>query len=181
MAAIVYSTDTYASSQAITDAGLGNDITQTFSYVTGASLALLITDYIRLCKLPRGAIITNWYMFVPDIESSTGALLVSLGLGGNANLDNLGAVLAAATPLAFLSSSVIGRAGGHINPLFQVDIAGANLAVASGVVAQALPSAPLIADQDLILTATAAATAAGAGGTLKGYVTYNMHYPSAKF
>ncbi len=179
MAAIVYNADGYLASQAITDQGLGFDITATFSRVMNTT-GLLITDFIRLAKLPKGAIIFDWFLFVPALDSSTG-LLLSLGLGGNATLDNTGAVLAAATPTAFLSSTTIGRAGGHVTPMESLGISGTTPIAPVGIVAAALPAAALTCDQDLILTYTAAATGSVAGGTLRGFVKYHMHAPSAVF
>lgn len=182
MASITYYADTYASSQAITDVGLGFDITQTFKYVTGAAFTFAATDTLRLAKLPRGAIILDWFLFIPDIDSST-TLKFDLGLSGNANLDNTGAVLAAAAPAAFILESTGGQAGCIVSPQIQLALNGTTPVAPTGLVAGALPYAYLAADQDFMLTAHAAegATGAGAGGTLKGYVKYHMHYPAAAF
>lgn len=177
--AVIYDADTYAASQAITDAGLGVNITETFSRVMSTT-ALLITDQVRLAKIPAGAIITDWSLVLPAMDSNA-VLRLSLGLGGNANLDNTGAVLAAATLTAYLSSSAFGGAGAaYVGPMMKLDVNGAN-PIASAAVAGALPSAALTCNQDLVLSWTVAGTGTVAGGTLKGSVTYHMHYPAAVF
>lgn len=139
----------YAASVPITSNG-AQDITETFSYVTGGSMALGPNEIINLVKLPKGATITGWYLRPPDIDSGT-TLTLDFGLASNTSL--------------LLHDSTIGQAGGVASPKN----------APNGLVTNAIPAAILTADDVLVLKATAPAAGAGAGGTLNGWVRYHMH------
>ena len=170
MASIPYYADGFTLSNGLMDSGTGNDVTATFSYVTGASFQFLITDTLSLVKIPKNAVILDWLLFVPDIESSTGALTMSLGLLTQSSA-------------YYLTDSQIGRAGGVVTPLLQASISNASVGSPSQQTATILTpltvtcaSSPASTNgYDVFgLTCTASATAAGAGGTLFGWVRYNL-------
>lgn len=139
----------YAGSTALTCTG-GADCTLTFSYVTGASLALWTNEIINLGKVPKGATIEGWYLNLPDMDSGTG-LTLSFGT--------------ATTPGLLLTDSTLGQAGG----------VGSHKNAPNGLTVNAVPAAILTADDAVVLKATAAAAGAGAGGTIKGWVRFHMH------
>jgi len=144
--------DTYTNSVAMTVPSC-EDVTAVFSYVTGGSLALALNDLLYLVKVPKGAQIVDFALWVPDLDSGT-TLTLSLGL-----------VNRAASAASFLNASTVGQAGGLVTPFNNPN----------GVVSGSVPDTALTADDIVALKAAAAAAGAGAGGTLKGYVRYHMH------
>lgn len=139
----------------------GYDILVPFSFAsTGLSTphALALDDTIQLAKIPKGAVIVDWYVYVPPLETSGSQLTLDLGLLYTD--DN-----------CFLDASTIGRAGGIASPI---------IAGLSGLVVNAIPytevnvAVATSADGSDIfqITCEAASNNAGNGGTLKGWVRY---------
>lgn len=150
--ATTYSVTGYSTSVSLGDSGTGLDVTAPFSFATSGlstAHALALNDVIQLLKLPKGAIITDFYVYIPDLDSGT-TLTLDFGLADATD--------------GILSDSTIGRAGG---------VASADNAP-NGLAVNAFPMAALSADNVLVLKATAASTGAGTGGTVKGWVRYNM-------
>lgn len=163
--ATVYVADTFTNSSAMGSPEIGN-ITQSFSYVTGASFTPTINSTLKLAKIPRGACIIDFLIWIPDIDS-VASLQLSLGLlnTNSATAGLKGATAGTSNAAIFLATSTAGRAAALVtatnNP--------------NGIVSGCVPTAPIIADDVLTLLWAAAPAGAGAGGTLAGYVTYFMH------
>lgn len=164
MATVYYATNatglTVLQAQAIQEPN-GYDIIVPFSFATaGLSTphVLAADDSIQLAKIPKGAVILDWYFYVPELEASGAQLTLDLGL-----------LYTGAS--AFLLNSTVGRSAGIVSPL---------VAATNGLVANALPSAEVnvavatSADGSDVfqLSAPAASNNAGTGGTLKGWVRY---------
>jgi len=124
------------------------DITATFSYTTGAT-RFWEGDTIDLVKIPQGAVVLEWYISCPDLDSST-SLTIDFGTPDDTD--------------KFLSDSTICRAVSK-----STSWSGPN-----GLVANALP-ATFTDDDEIVITVTAAANPTPpAGGVLSGWVRYNM-------
>lgn len=155
-------------------------------YATGntatamTALQLLTGDSIALAKIPKGAVIINWFLFVPDLDSGT-SLQLDLGLDAtNSTTAGLkGGTAAVSLAPCLFTASTVGQAGGYISPLIKGSITltspvASGAAVPTGQVG--VPLAPVIADcvLQLKVTSTAASSGAGSGGYLAGYVQYHV-------
>lgn len=152
VAGVVTGGDSVANANGLSDSGTGCDVTADFMFNTSgfATPHLMVTgDILRLCKLPKGARVVDWYVFIPDIDGAT------------TSTSNLGPETQ--DPDAFLVASTLGRTGG---------LATANNAP-NGLGANALP-VTITADDHFSLTAAAGGASAGTGGIFKGWVRYSM-------
>lgn len=157
----------YDQSSPVGDLGTGGDITVPFSFATSGLATphiLVAGDLIKLVKIPKGAVITDWQIHFPDIDGGANLLL------------DLGLVTTGAD--CFLADSTIGQAGGTASPTNNPN----------GIVTNAIPTAvagsttstPNTVDTNrfdvlqLRTVASQGSDGAGAGGTIKGYVTYNL-------
>lgn len=125
--------------------GVGVLITREFLYTI--SVAFIIADLIKLCKIPglgTPIIISNYYIDVPDLDTSTG---VTLDLGDNTTADK------------FVAAATVGQAVGKLTP-------------AVNGVAGIMPCQYSTA-QDLVLKIKSAATGTAATtGVIKGFMSY---------
>jgi hypothetical protein len=155
----------YTASQAVSEP-YGSDITVPFVFNTACLTTpylFVVNDVVKLVKIPKGAVITDWFLSMADVDS------------GSSSTTGLGLVNAGAAVL--LAASTIGQGGG-------------NLASVSGV-AGSLPYGEIntaVATQSdggdvLLLTASAAGAGAGPGtndatNLISGWVRYIMrpHY-----
>ena len=146
-------------SQAIQEPN-GYDIIVPFSFATSGLATphlFVINDTVQLAKIPKGAVILDYYVYMPDIDSAASATT------------DIGLLYTGAA--AFVSASTVGRSVGFISPL---------IAGTSGLVANALPYTEINVavatspdGSDVFqLKASAAGAGAGAGGTIKGWVRY---------
>lgn len=146
--ATVYLADTYPGQPAATT-DICADISQFFSFLV--SVALVINDTIKLCKIPKGAEVLDFIIDMPDLDSAT-SLAWDLG-------DSLSAA-------RYVSASTKGQSAAiicHVN---------------DGVVSS-LPYAYLIND-DLILKVNTAPGGGGTSATpIKGHLRYSMRAPGA--
>lgn len=154
----------FASSQAFAPAD-GKTVHVSFSAATtllATDHAFVLNDVVRLAKIPKGARITSYFLFLPDCDGGTNLTLdVGLTTQGQALL---------------LNESTGGQAGATITPFIQTGVTGASpVAVVSST--PAVFNLPLVvtADDVLSIKATTASASAGAGGTIKGWVEYTMH------
>lgn len=134
-------------SQPIVPDGAG-DATCTFAYTVNGG-AMSLNDTLGLCKLPKGAVIEEWYLYMPAQGT---AAVHSLGLQESV--------------AAFLTTSTVGAAAAVASPVNNPN----------GLTANALPTSPLTADTYLMLkTTTAATTPNTTPGTINGWVRYHVH------
>lgn len=143
------------------DSGTGCDVTAVFSFLTSGLATphkLELNDKIELAKIPKGAVITDFLITMPDVDSSN-TLRLDLGLTTQ-------------DPNAFVAAADKGKtAGDTLTP------------EGDGVQATGVPLECTCASGDaqtngydvFALVAQAASTGAGAGGTIKGWVRYNLH------
>lgn len=162
-------------SQPATDLGNGATTTIAFQFATAGFATAdkpLTGDVLQLVKIPKGALIYpgGWGLFIPDMESSTGALTIDFGL-------------LTQDPNAFLELSQIGRAGGYVTSFTQSSIANASVAspstqgvsIASLLSVTCASGAALTAGYDILaLTFATGSTAAGTTETIEGWITYNL-------
>lgn len=141
----------------------GYDITVPFSILNSAYATegvLVTADVVQLAKIPKGAVIIDWYLYAADID---GGSSLTLDLGLLYTDEN-----------AFLNASTIGQAGGLASPY---------IAATNGLIANAIPYAEVnvavatSADGSDIFALTVAAGSTGAGATgasaiTKGWVRY---------
>jgi hypothetical protein len=140
----------------ITSEGSPADVTCNFSYsVVGGAMSL--NDTLGLCKLPKGAIITDWYLF--------------MSAQGTAHAISLGPQEA---PAVFLTASACGVASGSCAAI-EHDTSGLTAATAT-LPLGGIPSSALAADTYLMMKVTTAATTPNStAGIIKGWVRYHMH------
>lgn len=62
--------------------GLQEDVSQDFSFTV--AVALVLNDIIDLCKAPKGAILLDFIINIPDLDSD-GAPAITLDLGDTGN------------------------------------------------------------------------------------------------
>lgn len=166
----------FANSKAISEPG-AQDITVQFywtptsaKYTDGTSFSFLaINQTIELCKMPKGAVLTNYFIVIPDLDSGT-TLTLDLGFKNlNSSTQGIkGATAATSNAAIFLAASTVGQAGATVY---------GTLTTANGYVVPTglagIPGlAPLIDDDTFQLLAHAAATGAGSGN-LYGWVRYH--------
>jgi len=60
--------------QGLTDSGTGLDVTSMFSYDIATGSAFIINDVVLLAKIPVGAVVTDFLVNVPSLDSSTGVV-----------------------------------------------------------------------------------------------------------
>ncbi len=149
----------------LADSGTGLDVTNVFSF----NMARLVTaqtfltgDVVQLALLPKGAIITDYSIKFPILDTSTG-ISISLGLS-----------IKASSTQAFVAAAVGSRSSALITITPLATLSATTLSAPATTIAQVLPYPALTADDILILTATAGCTTAGAGGTIQGWIRYNM-------
>lgn len=139
----------------------GYDITVPFTISNAgfASAGVLVTaDVIQLAKIPKGAVIIDWYLYMVDTD---GGSSLTLDLGLLYTDEN-----------CFLNASTVGQAGGIASPY---------IAATNGLIANAIPytevnvAVATSADGSDIFALTVAAGSTGAGSTTassKGWVRY---------
>lgn len=136
----------YDASQAVTVAD-SSDVTSTFTY-TAAGGAMALNATLGLAKLPKGAVIEEWYLNIP-VQGT--AAVASLGIQESAAI--------------FLTTSTCPAVGCVASPVNNPN----------GLTANALP-VTISNDTYLVLTTTTAATTPNTTpGTIKGWVRYHMH------
>lgn len=142
------------------DSGTGGDVTTSFTFATSLLATphlFVINDEVRLCKIPKGAVITDFLIQMVDVDSATSSEL-DLGLEDQ-------------DPNGLVSASTKGRGATDIIT------AQADSVQSTGVPLECTcaGATPLADGYDwLTLTAKAAGAGAGAGGTIKGWVRYNL-------
>lgn len=157
--------DTYTNAVAISSPS-PQDISQSFSYVTGGAFAPTTGSVLYLAKIPKGACILGWTIWVPALDSGT-TITLNLGLlnVNSATAGLKGATATTSNAAIFLSASTIGQAGGLTT----------ERNATNGIVTGCVPTAPIIADDVLTLAINLQGDGAGTGGTLKGCVRYFCH------
>lgn len=145
-----YKVDNYDRWESLIEAG-GGIFCRTFQLTTTAQ-TFGIGDTILLAKMPKGAVVFNWFFDTVALDSGSVALTVDLGFKNTAASDNVA-----------LDASTAFRAGGVICPQNNPN----------GLVAQALPLAPLQIEDVWQLLVEAAGAGAVAAGVFKGWVMYH--------
>lgn len=142
------------------DSGTGLDVTTCFTFSTAGLTTphLFVTgDLLRLAKIPKGAVITDFLIQLVDTDSATSQ---ELDLGLEVQDDN-----------GLVAASTKGRGGTDVLS------AAADSVQATGVPLECTCAAAVPAANGfdyLTLTAKTAGAGAGAGGTIKGWVRYNL-------
>lgn len=130
--------------------GVGVSLCREFAFT--ASVALVINDTIKLCRIPcRGAeiVIEDWVLDIPDLDSGA-ALEFQLGDGTTADL--------------FMAANTVGQSAGRVDSF------------AEGAAAT-VPSKVAAASADKIFTLKVSTAPAGGGTSvtpIRGYMRY--HY-----
>ena len=145
MAAITYLADNYTDPMPEAP-GVGIEVTREFLFTV--SIALLVTDIIKLCPFAKGmgVVLDNWFLDVPDLDGGANLMLQL----GDTN-----------TAARYMAANSVGQAGGKV-------------AMMANGVAQAVPvEYPVAADKDLRLTVQTAGSAV-TGVAIRGWVTYHF-------
>ena len=158
----------------LVDLATGNTVTAI------AGTAIAVNDTIALCKLPKGAVILDYFVQLPALDNGSVSLTLDFGLAStNSSTAGVkGATAATSNAAIFLAASTLGRAGGIVTPMESLGITGTTPIAPVGIVVGTgfvgVPLNPLIADDVLQLLAHAAGQAGGgAGGLLAGWVRYH--------
>lgn len=115
-----------------------------FSYALTA--ALVDEDVIRLCKLPKGAVITKLHLFIPDLDTNISPA-IALNVGDTAD------------PNRYIAGSTVGQAVGTLSV--------ANfIPAAFGYV--------YTEDDYLVIEVETAPATGAASGTINGVVGYTV-------
>lgn len=159
--ATYYSTG-YENSQAVGDQGSGADITVPFVFdTTEISATVTDNDLIKLVKIPKGAVITNWYMNWPDTDGGTSGR-VKVGMVTNTSVVLLPISTICQGGVACPTNAPNGLTAAEALP--QVIVGGTT----------ASPTAVDTNGFDVLQIEVTTTGAAGSAGSLKGYVTYNL-------
>jgi len=153
----------YTASNALSDSGTGLDVTTVFTFATSGLATphkIENADVIRLANAPFGAVVTDFYISMPDVDSATSP---PWDLG-----------LLTQDPNAFLSTATAGQSAAQVGTDDGLVTTGVPLEVTSTTGRDSGPG------DVFAITATAAATGAGSGGTIKGWVRYTRRaYPGS--
>lgn len=124
---------------------VGVSLTRDFKYTLTA--AFILNDTIKLCRIPglgTPIVITDYFIDVPDLDTSTG---IALDLGDNT------------TAAKFTAASTVGQAVGKLTP-------------AVNGVAASIPSQYTTAQDFVLKIQTAATGTAATSGIIKGWMRY---------
>jgi hypothetical protein len=133
--------DNYASQVSV--ASDAADFSQVFKYTLTA--AFVINDLVYLSKIPSGVIVLDYYIVIPDLDSSTG---VEIAVGTAADDDFFVA-----------PQGTIGQAAGVLVP-------------AVNGIASRLPVSFAAAANMVLKVTTAASGTPASSGVIKGYVRF---------
>ena len=142
--ATAYTADNYAR-PIESNPGVGVSITREFRYTIAA--AFVINDTIKLCRIPVGVVVTDYFIDVPDLDTSTG---LRLQLGDNTTAGKY-----------ITGEATVGVGPGKLTPAVQG-------------VAASLPFHYTAANDLVITISTAASGTAAASGVFRGWMRY--HY-----
>jgi hypothetical protein len=116
--------------------GVGVTITREFLYTI--SVAFVLSDVVKLCKIPPGVVVTDYYVAVPDLDTSTG---VRVKLGDNDDDDEFVAAADVGQVLGVLTLGVNGVTGSMPRSYtaandfaFKISTAATGTAATSGVI-----------------------------------------------
>lgn len=135
----------------------GEDRTVAFTVATRTSLAL--NDIIELVKIPKGAILLDFFIEVPDLDSATSLTLEV----GDLDAASIGSIGVANFNSRFVTASTKGQARAVISSQLTADL-----------IAASLPRA-YTANDVFCIKCSAASAGAGGGGLIRGYIRYNMN------
>lgn len=146
MASTLYS-DNYRSSPAYSASMAGLKICREFKFTITA--AFVINDVLKMAPIPAGVILDDFFVDVPDLDTSTG---VTLDYGDNdtANL--------------FINASTVGQSAGKVNGMVTA-------------IAAKLPKKYSAANSFNVKVSAAASGTAATSGSFIGYIEY--HYYSS--
>jgi hypothetical protein len=101
-----------------TPGSIGGRIRSLYFEVAGAAV-IATSDFVKLCKIPAGARIVDWKIFVPDVGSTGTA---KIGYAASAKLDSAGVAIEAADDDAFSAAVAYTTTGGAITVPLVADV-----------------------------------------------------------
>lgn len=143
MGATTYYADNYKANPTYSASQVGLTVTREFEFTITA--AFVLDDLLKLAIIPAGIILCDYFVDVPDLDTSTG---IVLDLGDDDDDDH------------FILGSTVGQAVGFLAPMI------------TGGVKGRLPKKYTAANNLVLHIDTAATGTAATSGTIKGWMRY---------
>lgn len=168
--------------QGLTDSGTGLDVTSMFSYDIATGSAFIINDVVLLAKIPVGAVVTDYLVNCPILD--TGGTTGRYALGDNTGSSGVfNATYATASTIGNTTAGILCPLGGFAGGTnTAVNVAGSvpsatwsTTGAVTTIYTPTVPTAGLyVGGWVFAFKVTTAAASATTTGLITGWLRYNM-------